>query len=551
MRNELTRHLASRYPTLKKYQVTDSVNSYIAAVMKEIAVQYANVTSEDIEAGEFSFAADLVNKASGQVSIGKKRPRVYSVMQSDPCTSLVISTYTGNSISKRVSKVTFNPKYKKDILNELITSNYALTPAHLDELDEKSNYSIAVDLDALESYIKNTTELLAKASDGKYKEKLARNKLASERIKQRAELQADGSYLVKEYWTQIDSGRVHGHGLSLQLVAKEVRHAALGRCAKIDFKASSYAILTSLALAINPTLKVEALKSYIKYRTPMRIRIAKAVGISEDWMKTIFTSLGFGAEVKENKHNSICKKIGNEKFNLLVANQEFVYIKQELDLVRDTILKSDAFKGDGFAIGDNTYSALDSKTGKKRTKNQKMAWIFQACERMALDIVIKKMPDNYTILLPVHDCLYIKQRLPSHVVLDLKDNLLQLFPLLDFEQELIIPIHAAEDHDKYNAAIDQEEAAHKQRIALAELGARGFKSEFFEMDSAFRTETDYSNETDAEYELRRKQQFLSDVQRHEESMETENYGAQRKVSMPPSLFVYISKPLQNSRLSAY
>jgi hypothetical protein len=238
-------------------------------------------------------------------------------------------------------------------------------------------------------------------------------------------------------------------------------------------------------------------------------------------MKTIFTSLGFGAEVKENKHNSICKKIGKEKFNLLVANQEFVYIKQELDLVRDTILKSDEFKGDEFTIGDNTYSALDSKTGKKRTKNQKMAWIFQACERMALDIVIDKMPDNFKMLLPVHDCIYIKQQLPSHVMHDLKDQIRQLFPLLDFEQELIIPIHAAEDHNKHNAAIEAEEATHKQRIAAEELGARGFKSEFFEMESAFRTETDYSNETDAEYELRRKQQFLLDIQKHEELVGSE------------------------------
>lgn len=547
MRNELTKNLASRYPALKNYQITTCVNSYVAEVMKEIALRFATITSEDIEAGEFSFAADLVNKASGQVSIGKKRPRVYSVMQSDPSTSLVISIYKGNSHSKRVSKVTFNPKYKKDILNEFITNNYALTPTYMKVLDGKSNYSIAVDLDALESYIKNTTELLAKASDGKYKEKLARNKIASERIKQRAELQADGSYLVKEYWTQIDSGRVHGHGLSLQLVAKEVRHAALGRCAKIDFKASSYAILTSLALAINPELKVEALKSYIKYRTPMRIRIARSVGISEDRMKTIFTSLGFGAEVKDNPFNSICKMLGKERFNLLVANQEFAYIKEELELVRSTILNSDAFKGDGFVIGNNTYIDLDSKTGKKRTKNQKMAWIYQACERMALDIVVEKMPDNYTMLLPVHDCIYIKQRLPSHVVLDLKNHLLQLFPLLDFEQELIIPIHAAEDHDKYNDAIDQEEAAHKQSIALAELGARGFKSEFFEMDSAFRTEKDYSNESDAEYELRRKQQFWLDVQQHEESMDIENHGEKRKLSMPPSLFVYIPEAFQNSQ----
>ncbi len=515
MRNKLIALLASKYPTLKRYQVHDCVNRYADSVMQEIAFRFATITSEDIDAAEFNFSVNAVNKASGQVSLLGKRPRIFTLMQLDTQTSLVIGTYKGNSITHRVSKFTLNPRYKKEILTELITNNFTLTSAYIKNTKEKPNYSIPVVMDALDSYIKNTEKILSTAREGKYKEKLTRNRLAAIRIRTEAQLQDDGTYLVHEYWTQIDSGRIHGHGFSLQLAPKEVRHAALGRCSKIDFKASSYAILTSIALAINPQLKVESLKSYIKYRTPIRIRIAKSVGISEEWIKTIFTSLGFGAEVKDNPFNSIRKKLGQEKFNLLVANQEFAYIKQELDVVRDTILKSDYFSGDDFTIGGNTYTHLDSKTGMKRTKNQKLAWIYQAFERMALEIVINKMPKNFTMLLPVHDCLYIKQRLPSHVVLDLKDEIRQLIPLLDFEQELIIPIHADEDHDKFNLVIEAEELAHKQRVAVAEREARGYKSDI--MNSVHQKETDYTNETDAEYEHRRKQQFLRDIQRYEES----------------------------------
>jgi hypothetical protein len=520
MREKLIALLASRYPTLKRYQVHDCVNRYVDAVMQEIAFRFATITSEDIDAAEFSFSVDEVNKASGQVSLLGKRPRIFTLMQLDTQTSLVIGTYKGNSITHRVSKVTLNPRYKKDILNELITKDFTQTSAYIKNTKEKPNYSIPVVMDSLDSYIKNTERLESKARHGKYKEKLARNLLGAKRIKMEAQLQDDGTYLVHEYWTEIDSGRIHGHGFSLQLAPKEVRHAALGRCSKIDFKASSYAILTSIALAINPELKVESLRSYIKYRTPIRTRIAKTVGISEEWIKTIFTSLGFGAEVKDNPFNSIRKKLGQEKFNLLVANQEFTCIKQELDVVRDTILKSDEFSGDAFDIGRKKYKHIDSKTGKKRTKNQKMAWIFQAFERMALDIVIDKMPENFTMLLPVHDCIYIKQHLPSHVVLDLKDEIRQLMPLLDFEQELIIPIHAVEDHDKFSAEIEADESAHKQRIALEEIKARGHKSEF--MDSFHQIELDHTSETDAEYELRRKQEFLRDIQRHEESKDDED-----------------------------
>ncbi len=369
-------------------------------------------------------------------------------------------------------------------------------------------------MEALDSYIRATTQSLATKHNSAYNNKLYRNLIASKRIKQRAVEQADGSYLIKEYWDQIDSGRVHGHGLSLQRVAKEVRHAALGRCAKIDFKASSYAILTSLALAIDPNLRVESLKSYIQYRTQVRIRIANAIGISEEWMKTIFTSLGFGAEVKDNPFNSIRKKLGSEKFNLLVANQEFAYIKQDLDVVRDTILKSDQFKGNEFSVGAYKYSAIDSKTGSKRSRNQKLAWIYQAAERMALDIVIEHMPDNYSMLLPVHDCIYIKQRLSSSVLIELHFRLRKLFPLLSFEQEIIIPIHATQDHFKRDDGFAAEVAAHRARIAQEELDARGYKSQV-----AFVAEPpkvfDFRNETVHDYELRRKRQFLLDIEQHE------------------------------------
>jgi len=520
MRNKLIALLASKHTTLKRYQVQDYVNRYVDGVMQEIAFRFANITSEDIDAAEFSFAVDKVNTEIGQASLDGKRLRVWTLMQLHTETSLVLVTYEGNSITNRVSKVTLNPRYKKEILTELVTNNFTLTSIHVESTKEAPNFSIPIDMDALDSYIKNTEQILSTTKTGNYKEKLIRNLLASRRIKAKAEVQDDGTYLVHEYWTQIDSGRIHGHGFSLQLASKEVRHAALGRCSKIDFKASSYAILTSIALEINPQLKVESLKSYIKYRAPIRTRIAKKVGISEDWIKTVFTSLGFGAEVKDNPYNTIRSKLGKEKFNILVANQEFANIKHELDVVRRTILKSAQFSGDEFTLGKYTYKHIDSKSGLKRTKNQKIAWIFQAIERMALEIVIEKMPENFSMLLPVHDCLYVKQRLPAHVLLDLKDEMRQLVPLLDFEQELIIPIHAAEDHDKFNLEIEAEESAHKKRIAQEEIKARGHKSEV--MGSVHNKEPDYTNETDAEYEHRRHQQFLRDIQMHEESKEDED-----------------------------
>ena len=57
--------------------------------------------------------------------------------------------YEGNSIKHRVSKVTLNPRYKKDILNELITNNSSLTSAYTRNTKEKPNFSIPVVMDGI------------------------------------------------------------------------------------------------------------------------------------------------------------------------------------------------------------------------------------------------------------------------------------------------------------------------------------------------------------------------------------------------------------------
>ena len=279
MREKLQQQLAINQPNLKDYQVIKYVGKYVDAVMTQISRQYLTVTSDDLDAGEINFAANEVYEQCGQAMLVGERIRVYTMMQEQANTSLIIQTYKGNSISKRISKFTFNPKYKNDIYKDMMEGDYLLNDVYLKKIASQANFTIAVDIDALDSYIKHAQQSMTKSRGVKYIEKLCRNLKAAKYVKQQAVQQADGSYVIGEYWETIDSGRMHGHGISLQRVAKEVRHAALGRCARIDFKASSYAILTSLALEINPKIKVEAIKHYIQKRTVIRKRIAKKLGL--------------------------------------------------------------------------------------------------------------------------------------------------------------------------------------------------------------------------------------------------------------------------------
>lgn len=499
MKQQLKEALQARFPELKALVVERCVDKYTRAVMQEIGNQFPRMTKEDFEQAEMSFAEDQVSKACGQVDLAGARPRIYNVMQADPSTSLVLVTYKGNSIKRRVSKVTFNPKYKKNIMAELINLELEMNSKHQAELKAKANTSIKIDAESLASYITATADTLrAGLPEGRYKEELVRNYRLAQMILDNAR-EVNGETWVNEYWEEADSGRFYGQGVSLQRVPKHVRHAALGRCHKYDFQASSYALMTSLALAINPELQVSALKSYIKYRSEIRSSIAKDVGVSEDRIKAIFTSLGFGAEVKNNPFNSIRGTLGADCYAKLLANGTFARIKADLDAVTATIHQH--FPNDSFEFYGRTYSGINPKDGTKRSKNQKLAWIYQCMEQQAIRTFMTLVPDEFQHLLTVHDCVYLAKALPGPVVQDIKFLLAEEFPLLTFDHEAIFPIHAAADHGKQQRHYEEEVAAHKARIWHSEQVAKGYRSVLEDGEEQPRKPVDYETQRRIQLEL--------------------------------------------------
>lgn len=374
MKEKLTKALRERFPDMRPLLAERYVGKYMAAVLPEIATQYMHMTSEDMFAGEMNFAADQVSQAAGRAKIDGKQHYIYALMQQDPNTSLVISRYIGNSITHRVSRVCINPNYKKEIMQELKSLTIECEPQHLKDLQANANLRVPVDSASLASYIQQTRQALSCTNNEAYEEKLTRNLQIANYLQDQIAHDSEGAHL-NEYWEEIDSGRIHGHGLSLQRIPKEVRHAALGHCHHYDFKAASYALMTSLALQFAPSLHTAALQDYIRYRSAMRKRIAADVGISEEWMKSIFTSLGFGAELKDNPFHAIRKKLGQDKYHKLIANSEFMHIATQLEAVSDVILK---FVGTGdFEWLGKHYTEVNAKDGKKRTPKQLLAWLYQ------------------------------------------------------------------------------------------------------------------------------------------------------------------------------
>ena len=475
MKAQLTKALRTRYPTMKPNMADRYVDKYVTAVIAEIATQYMLTDKDDIT-DEISFAADKVNTATGRTKASGKTEYIYSMMQACPSTSLVIETYKGNSLTHRVSKVVFNPRYKKGIMDELRSMTIELNPQYLQDLDDKANNSVAVDVETLGSYIEHTRQALSNPPSQAYADKLLRNLLVANQLLAQVKEQ-DSTHWVDEYWEQIDSGRIQGHGISLQRISKEVRHAALGRCHRYDFKAASYALMTSLALQLDPAIKVVVLKDYIKNRSFIRKRIAKDIGISEGWMKSIFTSIGFGAELKDNPYNSIRGMLGQEKYHKLLCNFEFMSIKQQLDQVSTTIHKNSAFPDAGFKFLGRTYTQINPKDGKKRTKNQKLAWIYQCMESHALGLFVDMVPDACKIKLMVHDCLYMQRPLATQHFADIHWKLSQSYPLLTFEHDAIVPIHAEGFTGHAEREMQQQEQDHKLHIASERRDADKFAAQ--------------------------------------------------------------------------
>ncbi|OWY31669.1 hypothetical protein [Herbaspirillum aquaticum] len=415
----------ARAPSLKLYQAQKCIDKYVDAMLSEIAYSVVNFGFAD---DQLSLPITQMRENVGRIRIDGKNEWTVEFLHKNRNTSLVLIDFRGN-VGKN-SRVSLNPLYQNEIWSELIYLAPAPMPKLICETYAEANVHLKANLASLESFIKKTRITFERA-DGvseKYCQKLLRNLLTARRLRDLA-FEDEGSFYLPEHWTETDSGRMYGRALSLQRISQEVRNAALGRCHKYDFKASSYGLMTGLAKNINPELKIATIGEYIRKRSDIRKKIASDIEISDEWMKDIFTSLGFGASTADNPYTSIRGKLGKEKYDVLMANRQFRHIYECMDAVRKTIAASFP---DDFEFLGRKYDAIDpnSEFHKKRTANQKLAWIYQVMESHAITHFGERaMEHGYEPILFAHDCVYFSQKLPQALLEDIMYELNQMFPL--------------------------------------------------------------------------------------------------------------------------
>jgi hypothetical protein len=544
LRQILRDELVKAQPQIKSDLLyTRCVNNYVDAMALEICRALAlNVKGWNIKDNEFAFSAVRAKHAAKRTGVPQQYN--YHLMQKNLSTALLLESSKGfsNKGSSQLSVMRINPIYEDLLMEELLNLKLERNQRLLDDIEQNYTHVIDLDIASLRCYINKTKQDIAESKKGQhYSNALLRNLAAAQQLMAMAH-EADASNphsaYVRERYETADSGRIYGQGYSLQRMNKRVRDAALGVCHKYDFQACAFAVMASVAHAINPTLKIGAVLDYIRDRTKIRKRIATQTGISVELVKEIFTALGFGAELKNNPYNAIrgalakaarkqhdttvrldkevWNNLGADAYARLIGDQTFMFIYEDLQQINTTILRK--YSDDDIVIGNAVYSAIDpnahklDKYGKRkkksdyRTNEQKLAWIYQALETLAREEFEKL--SGQKALLTTHDCIYFKQKLPINTVLDITYELQQTFPYLCFEHEAIYPIADQQTFDNRFAEADAYEREHKEWIKEQEAKARDYLSA---TGINVAVPKQRSIQTENEYEMTRRAQFMRDV----------------------------------------
>jgi len=395
MKNELKTRLIDELKKLqpqlgKDYLYDRCVDNYVNAMVLETRRALAlNLRGWHLKDNEFAFSAVRAKHAAGRTGVPQQY--IYHLMQQNPRTALLLESRKGFNKQgvSQLSTMRLNPNYEDLMIEEILNLKVEKNQKLLDDIEQNYTHIIDVDTASLRSYLEKTRQTIAANNKGwRYNETLLRNLAAAQQLLtmvHEADASNPHSAYLRERYDTADTGRIYGQGYSLQRMPKEVRHAALGFCHKYDFKACAFALMASLAHAIDPTLKISAVLDYIKNRASIRERIAKQTGLGIDLVKEIFTAMGFGAELKNNPFNAIRhaldeaarkqhdksvwveKKVwdnlGAGAYEQLIGDSTFMSIYDALQKINSTILKK--FSSDNFVIGSASYSEIDPNAQKK------------------------------------------------------------------------------------------------------------------------------------------------------------------------------------------
>lgn len=312
-------------------------------------------------------------------------------------------------------------------------------------------FDIQVDIDSLSSFIESSKRVMSnQVTDNAYYKKIQVNLTEASKLLFEIE-KKENSYVLTDQFCLSDSGTVFGKRFSE--LSNELKTALIGKCSKVQIKESNFACLASIAKTYNPTLNIDALLDFIKHKSHTCETIALEIKSKKYIIEKVFSLIDLTNSVSDI--TTELQRILGDSFDQLLGNYQFECILTDIMKVKVTILQE-------------TDSTVDDQ----------LKWVHEAYESMILDKLVQLIPEQYEPIVTDRDCVYVRYSIPSDILVDIKYQIRELFPLIDFVKTHVIPIHLSDFKSKAEIEHESDLQLHRSRIIEDTELAKHYQSHF-------------------------------------------------------------------------
>ena len=431
------------------------LRKYYNLVVREITLNYRR--RDQVLLNLYHIRREQVKRQLGKFTLGR-RVIYWLHWFEQRCWSLYTIISQGNNINEENTQVKLNYDFLTDWELESIPVDMIIE--HYDQLNQQQPDMVLatpVDLKSLGVFIERTRTALSRRLRYSVKQQrwvwaspewleAAENNLKTAVQIQRLSLSGNLTQPMK----LSPYGRTYLSGINLQNCSREVRHAALGRCFSIDFSVCSTAWRLHEAQQIQSGFTACHTLRLIKNKQQFRQDLADIIGDRHlRRAKTVLTSIGFGATLSDS-----CWPSGQQgrdyevpSLNKLLGEYEIEQLKSTPwfnEFIEEQVIMTKIITDDFIAQG-NIPDCVKDRAGRTQ-RNKVMAYLYQQTEAYYLSDLIEYIIQRFgrdEILLPVHDCVYMRH---SINMAEVNSRLLNMNPYLQAERTEHWGYFVAEDN---------------------------------------------------------------------------------------------------------
>ena len=464
--SELARGLMLRHSGLKPEKAIRLADKYLRAIQRQIAKHL--VFHKKLRIIQFSTEESFAD--CGDFLVNKTRYYVWNEFQSIQPIVKVLDV--GSNQKGKYSFVSIDNDYLDMLIANMdvegILDAWWITRDQKTWDIEQVQW-IPVDLVGLRHFILNSTQNLPNNRNAAYYGQAEANvRVARQLLTVVEHFEGHWPHLPKSS----EYGRTYYHGLSLQNVKREVRHAALGHHYSYDLDAACYAVRLALVDAIyqefgqNHTGLFTNTKDYLNQKSARRRYLAQHIQHYPDGerlIKEALNAIGFGARLTAGswinedgtrQYSAMSDIIRNpEDCNRFITDPWVVEFTREQDMMTQIITE--------YYLQDSEFvekiSGIRNMLTTRGTvsRRQMMAYLYQQAESK----IMRELTQNLDVVIGIHDGFITKKPIP---LADLRNRLREIAPYLDITVEEHKPFRTAdEDELEHRDFIRREE----QRIA--------------------------------------------------------------------------------------